>query len=56
MKKLSNRIRKELKALASQPDSNLDYSDIPAIRREEWACAVRGKFFKPQKTRKPPGG
>jgi hypothetical protein len=55
MKKLPKSLRKE-QALASQPDSTVNYSDIPESKREDWVCAVRGKFFKPQKGRKPRQG
>ena len=36
-------------ALASRPDSEIDYSDIPASTRKDWAGAVRGKFYRPVK-------
>jgi uncharacterized protein (DUF4415 family) len=49
MKKVSNAVRKELKALARRPESEIDYSDIPATTRKEWAGAVRGKFYRPVK-------
>jgi hypothetical protein len=52
MKKLPKSRRKELHALASQPDSTIDYSDIPESKREDWVSAVRGKFLKPKKVRK----
>ncbi|HWY05709.1 MAG TPA: BrnA antitoxin family protein [Candidatus Acidoferrales bacterium] len=42
-------IRKELMALANRPDSEIDYSDIPASTRKDWAGAVRGKFYRPVK-------
>jgi hypothetical protein len=56
MKKLPKSLRKELQTLASQPDSTIDYSDIPESKPADWASAVRGKFFKPQKKRKPRRG
>jgi uncharacterized protein (DUF4415 family) len=49
MKKVPKSIRKELMALANRPDSDIDYSDIPASTREDWAGAVRGKFYRPVK-------
>jgi hypothetical protein len=52
MKKQPKSISKELRALASQPDSTIDFSDIPETKREDWANAVRGKFLKPKKARK----
>jgi hypothetical protein len=56
MKKLPKSIRKQLMALASQPDSTINYSDIPESKREDWAGAARGKFFRPPKVRKPRHG
>ena len=49
MKKVPKSIRKELMALANRPDSDIDYSDIPATTRKDWASAVRGKFYRPIK-------
>ena len=49
MKKVPKSIRKELMALANRPDSEIDYSDIPASTHEDWAGAVRGKFYRPVK-------
>ena len=49
MKKASKSIRKELIALASRPESDIDYSDIPETTPKDWACAVRGKFYRPVK-------
>jgi len=40
----------ELKALDDKPDSQIDFSDIPPLRDEFWANAVRGGAFKPVKT------
>ena len=49
MSKLSAKKRKELKALASRPDEEIDFSDIPEIR-EIPSDAVIGKFYRPRKT------
>jgi uncharacterized protein (DUF4415 family) len=49
MRKVAKSIRKELIALANRPDSEIDYSDIPASTRADWAGAVRGKFYRPVK-------
>lgn len=49
MKKVPKSIRKELVALAKRQDTDIDYSDIPAATREDWAGAVRGKFYRPIK-------
>jgi uncharacterized protein (DUF4415 family) len=40
----------ELAAIASQPESEIDYSDIPPLSEEFWKDAVRGRFYKPTKT------
>jgi hypothetical protein len=56
MKKQPKSVRKELQALATRPDSSIDYSGIPETKRADWANAVRGKFFKPLKVRKPRRG
>ena len=49
MRKVPKSIRKELMALANRADSDIDYSDIPPSTREDWAGAVRGKFYRPIK-------
>lgn len=40
----------ELHALAEKPDTEIDYSDIPATDGAQWNDAVRGKFYRPLKT------
>jgi uncharacterized protein (DUF4415 family) len=40
----------ELRALASQPDSTIDFSDIPALDEKFWLNAIPNPFFKPIKT------
>lgn len=42
----------ELVALAARPDSDIDYTDIPAISDEAWQHAERipGRFYRPTKT------
>lgn len=39
----------ELTALQAMPDSEIDYSDIPPVKPEEWRDAVVGKFYRPIK-------
>ena len=39
----------ELNALQAMPDSEIDYSDIPPAKPEEWRGAVVGKFYRPIK-------
>lgn len=41
--------RANLKALAVRPDSEIDYSDIPALTDEQLNNAVRGRFYRPIK-------
>jgi uncharacterized protein (DUF4415 family) len=43
--------RKNLRALASRPDSEINTSDIPVMTDEEWAAAnpVRGHLYRPCK-------
>lgn len=47
---LSPQCEAELNALASKPDNDIDYSDIPATADKQWSEAVRGKFYRPLKT------
>jgi len=49
MSKLSERQRKDLLAVASQRDEDIDLSDIPDIRAMP-PDAVIGKFYRPKKT------
>ena len=49
MKHLPESVREELAALAEKSDENIDLSDIPATTHEDWAGAVRGKFYRPIK-------
>ncbi len=39
----------ELKTLAQQPDTHIDYSDIPPLTDEYWKNAVRNPFYRPIK-------
>jgi uncharacterized protein (DUF4415 family) len=41
--------RMRLTALAAQPDSTIDLSDIPELTEEDWKNAVRGKHYRPVK-------
>ena len=47
---LTKKREEELKALAKRPDSEIDYSDIPALDDTFWANAVPNPFYKPIKT------
>lgn len=41
--------RKELKALAAMPDSQIDYSDLPPMDKELFKKVSRGELYRPQK-------
>src|SRR6266851_1194123 len=47
-KPLTNKQRRELEALALRPDSALDYSGAPALRKSPGPLTV-GKFYRPIK-------
>ncbi len=50
MKKLSLKQRsKELAALATRPEDQIDTSDIPELTEEQFRHAVRGRFYRPMK-------
>jgi uncharacterized protein (DUF4415 family) len=49
MNKVPESIRKELAALAAKPESEIDFSDLPATSEQDWHGAVRGKFYRPIK-------
>jgi uncharacterized protein (DUF4415 family) len=49
MNKVPEAVRKELAALAALPESAIDFSDLPATQAQDWAGAVRGKFYRPVK-------
>ena len=44
---LPDSVRAELAALAEMSDEDIDFSDIPATTHEDWANAVRGRFYRP---------
>lgn len=39
----------EIKALQALPDNQIDYSDSPASKLENWRGATVGKFYRPIK-------
>lgn len=47
---LSAEGKAEIKALATMPDSDIDFSDIPPLDDSFWKNAVRNPFYKPTKT------
>lgn len=46
---LTDEQRANLQALAARPDSEIDYSDIPALTDEQLKNAMRGQFYRPVK-------
>ena len=49
MPKVPEALRKELAALAAKPESDIDFSDIPATSEQDWHDAARGQFYRPLK-------
>ncbi len=49
MNKIPEAMRKELAALAALPETEVDFSDIPATSTSDWQGATRGKFYRPIK-------
>ncbi len=49
MKKLSKKQAKELAALSSLHDKEIDLTDLPEVL--DWSGAVVGKYYRPLKTR-----
>lgn len=47
--KLSAKQIAELQVLQAMPDSEIDYSDIPASTPEDWKDAKVGAFYRPTK-------
>ncbi len=46
---LTEEQRKELARLDALPADQIDTSDIPELTDEQWASAVRGRFYRPIK-------
>ena len=46
---LTDERRKELARLDALPADQIDTSDIPELTDEQWASAVRGRFYRPIK-------
>jgi uncharacterized protein (DUF4415 family) len=49
MNEIPESIRKELAALAAKPESEIDFSDLPATTEQDWQGARRGQFYRPVK-------
>lgn len=46
---LTDQQKAELQALSDAPDSEIDYSDIPALDDSFWLNAMRNPFYRPVK-------
>ena len=46
---LTEERRKELAKMNTLPADQIDTSDIPELTDEQWAGAVRGRFYRPIK-------
>lgn len=49
MNKIPDSVRRELAALAARPESEIDFSDLPATSSKDWQGSPRGKFYRPIK-------
>jgi uncharacterized protein (DUF4415 family) len=47
---LTARQKREIEALASRPESEVDTSDIPELPPGAWKHAVRGRWYRARKT------
>jgi uncharacterized protein (DUF4415 family) len=47
--KLTSKRKRELARLASRPDSEIDYSDIPPLSERFWRNAMRNPLYRPVK-------
>jgi uncharacterized protein (DUF4415 family) len=47
--KVTPAMKRHLKELASRPDSEIDFSDIPELTEEFWKNAIRSPFYRPVK-------
>jgi uncharacterized protein (DUF4415 family) len=47
--KVTPAMRRHLKELATRPDSEIDYSDIPELTDEFWKNAIPSPFYRPVK-------
>jgi len=49
MSKVPKSLSKELATLAAKPESDIDFSDLPATQEQDWNGAQRAKFYRPIK-------
>jgi hypothetical protein len=45
---ITKKQKADLATMASRPDSEIDFSDIPELTENFWKNAVRGKYYKRQ--------
>lgn len=48
--KITPATKRRFKELASRPDSEIDFSDIPELTDEFWKNAIPSPFYRPVKT------
>ena len=46
---LTEELKREIEALKAMPDSEIDYTDIPKMTKEDFANMVRNPWYKPKK-------
>jgi len=49
LRPLTAKQRRQVAALASQPDAKIDYSDIPPLKDRFWKNAIPNPFYRPIK-------
>ncbi len=49
MNKVPESVQRELAALRGQPESNIDFSDIPESTSSDWKNSARAMFYRPVK-------
>ncbi len=48
MRKLTKEQKRDIRAIATKKDEDIDFSDIPVVL--DWSKAEVGKFYRPKKT------
>lgn len=49
MNKVTKALQDELAGLANRSEEDIDFSDIPESKPQDWQGAIRGKFYRPIK-------
>ena len=47
--KIPESVQRELTALRAQPESNIDFSDLPETKSSDWKNSARAVFYRPVK-------